>query len=221
MECVVQVRVEAVDRNGKAIVRRSIPVSFRPRRSCFKNATVLDVKKAVRGILGVPVKDQELRGPLPSDDVLRDDARLVEHRVVPGVISQAHSNVSAGELFTTVNVSTARTRLQLSSEVSSSSDVLVLTTRHPLREYILSDGFFYTRIKNPCFRLVVILVFLLAGLAATCALGYWLWNVGKLSLPKPKVWLNIEKRIIKFMLLEDLDTDIPPEIREKLEKLEL
>jgi hypothetical protein len=50
---------------------------------------------------------------------------------------------------------------------------------------------------------------------------YWLWQVGKFSLPKPKVWLNIEKKVIKFMMLQDLDEDLPPEIREQLEKLEL
>ena len=53
------------------------------------------------------------------------------------------------------------------------------------------------------------------------AAAYWFWHVGRFSLPKPKVWLDIEKKVIKFMMLQDLDEDIPPEIREQLEKLEL
>jgi len=219
---VVQVRVEAVDRDGKAIVRRSIPVPLKPSKGRFKNATVLDLKRSIRGIMGVPVGDQELSGPLPFEDRLDDDVNLAERGIVPGVqAARAHSEVNPGELFTTTNVSAARARLRLSSETFSSSDVFLLRTKHPLREYILADGFYYQRIKNPCFRMLARLLGLALVSATAAALALWLWNVGKLALPKPKVWLNFEKKIIKFIMLQELDEDIPQEIRERLEKLEL
>ena len=221
MEYIIQVRVEAVDRNGEAVVRRSIPVLLKPHKRAFRNATVLDVKKSIRAIFGVPVRDQELSGPLPSGETLDDSAKLAERGVVPGIKSRSRSDVSPGELFTTADISAARARLHLSSEAFSSSDVLVLETKHPLREYILQDGFYYTRIKNPCARFFVHLFLFLAAAAAIAGLACWLWHVGKLALPKPKVWLNIEKRVLKFMMLQDLDEDIPIEIRKQLEKLEL
>ena len=222
-EYIIQVRVEAVDRNGEAVVRKSIPVPLRPHKKRLRNTTVLDVKKSIRTILGVPIRDQTLSGPVPSEEVLDDGAILVERGVVPGIKSRAHSRITAGELFTTVGVAAARSRLQLASSSFSSSDVLVLSTKHPLREYILTDGFYYRSpyLRDPCLRFLVYSAVYLACAAASLALAHWLWHVGKLALPKPKVWLNIEKKVIKFMMLQDLDEDIPLEIREKLEKLEL
>ena len=160
---VVQVRVEAVDRNGKAVFRDAIPVPLSP---LLKDRKVIDVKKSLRKLLGVPLGDQVLLGPLPSKKPLDNSMSLVEARVIPGLRSDSHSKVSAGELFTTVAVSVARNRIQLASDsYTSSSDMLILETRHPLREYLLSDGFYYQRFKNPAVRILVYgLFYLVSGL---------------------------------------------------------
>ncbi len=222
---IVQVRVEAFDRNGKAIVRRIIPVTVHKsqKRGGLKAITVDDVKTSIRKLLGVPLGDQELFGPLPSRQVLSGKETLVQWGIIPGIRRERHSDVSAGELFTTVGVAAARDRLRLQqvSASSSPSDVLVLETKHPLREYILSDGFYYQRFQNPCVRFVVYALAYLTGAALVCLLLYWLWQVGKLALPKPKVWLNIEKKLLKIIMLQELDEDIPQDVREQLEKMEL
>lgn len=49
----------------------------------------------------------------------------------------------------------------------------------------------------------------------------YLRNIGKFALPKPRVWFDLEKKILKRIMIEQLDDDVPLEVKEQFEHMEL
>ena len=223
-DLVFQLRVETAGGEGSEDV--FVPIVLRRGRRALSRVQVIHLKQAVFQSLGVPASHQEILGPLPSRRRLLDSDALLSAGVVPGAklssfSDEPRTSVNAGELFTTVGVWTARKRRELASGLHSPSDVLVLKTRHALQEYLASDGLHFTRYRSPLTRILVYILLYTAVVIAIGACAWGLWSVGRLSLPKPKVWFDIEKRILKLIMLQGLDEDIPEDVKEQLRHMEL
>mmetsp|Transcript_4701 Transcript_4701/g.13046 ORF Transcript_4701/g.13046 Transcript_4701/m.13046 type:complete len:246 (+) Transcript_4701:26-763(+) len=159
---------------------------------------VSDVKLAAEQALGIPAKDQVLRGPLPSLSELSCNwAHLWEFEIFPGLDNSktAPKDVSEGvstpgELFSTVPP--LKSRIHDGGAVVS--DVLQLSTAHPVNEY-LPGGSIYQKhsrrrfIRSALWNTLLVLLVL-------AAIFYVLWQVPGYEMPqprrkKPSYWDNL------------------------------
>mmetsp|Transcript_18979 Transcript_18979/g.47919 ORF Transcript_18979/g.47919 Transcript_18979/m.47919 type:complete len:251 (+) Transcript_18979:75-827(+) len=148
---------------------------------------VSDVKSALWYRLQIPTSEQVLRGPLPdTSELLRDWVHLSKLGVLPGLggeRTRQRSNrrpsgsAHPGELFSSAKPVNAR----LDKDGATVSDILRVTTKHPVVEYLPGGSIYMQRLKRK-WRLRTVMKLALFFFVLSAVL-YVLWLVPGYEMP--------------------------------------